>query len=84
MKKKTSNTQASEPVLPGFVPLSHAWDGGMNPPFFRSEWSARYFVRVNRNELIRAQAMARLSSVTYMHPERFRKLMLEAAIRNVG
>lgn len=83
MKKKPSSARAPEPLPPGFDPLPEAWEGGSNPPLFRSEWSARYFIRVNRERLIQAKALARISGETYFHQERFREVLLEAALRNV-
>ena len=83
MIKKSSSNRAPEPILGGFVPIETLWDGGTRPALFRSEMSARWFVRINRAALIESKAIARFAARTYIHRERFEEVAQRIALDSV-
>lgn len=48
----------STPVFGSFYPLQTLWEGGAGASLFPSESSARWFLRVHRNALVEAEAIA--------------------------
>lgn len=84
MTKKTTTKGAFEPIFGGFVPHNFLWECKTSPPFFQSEWSARYFMRTYRSELVDAKAIARVGGRVLVHPERIERVILAVALRNVG
>lgn len=58
------------PLLSGFVPFSKLW-GSKATSNFPSEGSARWFLRINRDALVKAEALAVHRGRMLVHPERF-------------
>lgn len=57
-KRNTNTPPKSVPVFGSFYPLQTLWEGGGGASLFPSESSARWFLRVHRNALVEAEAIA--------------------------
>ena len=82
MPKKSKPQQQS--ILGGFFPISTLWETGEKPALFRSELSARWFLRSHREELAESQAIALHAGRLYVHLERFEALALRIAVRDAA
>jgi hypothetical protein len=80
MKSKQQYT----PILGGFVPIAALWDGGAVGALFPSETSARWFIRTNRAELVKAEAIAIHAGRMLAHPGRFEQVAQRSAINNAS
>lgn len=65
-------------LLPGFEPLSVLWEG--DKPVFPSEMAVRWQLRVNREALIKAEAVALLGNKMLVHRERLLKVIRDKAL----
>lgn len=83
MSKKVKEQQPQS-ILGGFVPISCLWRVGAKPALFRSELSARWFLRSHREELAESQAIALHAGRLYVHLERFEALALRIAVRDAA
>lgn len=81
MAAKSTKAGAQGPILGGFFPLSVLWQRvGEGPPLFRSENAAKWFLRIHREEVVRAQALARYGGQSYVHLSRFEPLLERIAL----
>ena len=71
------------PILGGFIPLQALWDEGAGGALFPSENSARWFLRINRDALVDAQAIAMHAGKIIFHPERLEAVAQRLAIEQV-
>lgn len=69
---------AATPFMADFQPLRTLWEGRDAP--YPSEYSARWEVRKLRDTLVREQAAAFFRGRLMVHPQRFAKVVEQAAI----
>lgn len=77
---ESANQQTQQPILGGFVPLSTLWDGAAKSALFPSESSARWFVQMNRQALVEAEAIAYHRRRVMVHPERMETVARAVAL----
>lgn len=64
--------------LPGFVPLRSLWQG--ESPMYPSEHAARWALRRNEAEFLKARALALCRGKVYVHRERFTATAEQVAV----
>lgn len=75
------------PVLGNFYPLPILWDDASAPKevegaaLFKSEASARWFVKKHRAELVKAEAVAIWTGRFIVHPGRVQQFAKEVSFR---
>ena len=67
------------PVVGQFYPLGVLWEGNFPGLRFPSEGAARWFIRGNRDALVRAKALVLDSGRWLVNPERFAKVREDEA-----
>jgi hypothetical protein len=81
MAAKNTKAGTPVPILGGYFPLSVLWQGvGEAPPLFRSEGAAKWFIRIHRQEIVQAKALARFGGQAYVHLSRFEPLLERIAL----
>lgn len=86
MKVRTASAVLHTPPRKGaaalgdFLPFESLWDEG-GAGIFRSEQSARWFVRNHRPALVEGEAIAIHAGRMLVHPQRFSDVAMSVALR---
>lgn len=75
MKQKTPS-----PIL-GFLPLAVLWEDAASGPLFQSEPSARWYLRIQREQLVQAGALAIHAGRLLVDLEKFKVVAREVALQ---
>lgn len=80
--KQAKETGEDGPIFANFFPKSKLYDEKTRPRLFQSETSASWFLRVHREKLVKANAIAVHAGRILVDPDRCAKVAEEVALEN--